>query len=79
MEIRIERDANALLGARSLQNLWILGTTEADFGHVNHVPPALAQQSDRGSRQALIEQKAFHTGLSGCTLPSRFRAANSSA
>jgi hypothetical protein len=41
MEIRIERDADARIGARS---------PHADFGHVNHVPPALAQQSGRGSR-----------------------------
>jgi hypothetical protein len=29
---------------------------------VKHVPPASAQQSGRGSRQALIEQTTFHTG-----------------
>src|SRR5437763_8202109 len=36
------------IGARSAQYLSLVGPTHADFGHVDHVPPTLAQQSGRG-------------------------------
>ena len=50
MEIRIERDADARVGARSPQNLCIVGTTHAYFKHVNHAhSPWLSKAAvDRG-------------------------------
>jgi hypothetical protein len=47
MEIRIERYADARVGARSPENLCIIGTAHADFGNVQYVPAALAQQRGR--------------------------------
>lgn len=79
VEIRIKCDADARLGPPPLQNGCIVGATHPDFRHMNHVPSAPLQQAGGGPRKTLIEQEAAHTGSRGCTLSSRFRAANSSA
>src|ERR1700733_409611 len=79
MEICVERDANARFGSGMLQDVDIISAAQSDLGHMDHVPANLNKQSGGRPRQALIEQQAFHTASSGCTLSSRFRAANSSA
>ena len=45
MEVRVKRDADARLGSGSLQDIHIISAAHADFGHVNHVPASLHQQS----------------------------------
>ena len=79
MKIHIECNACARPGTRPPQNVCGARSTHADFGHVDHVPSRLSQQSSRGARQTLVQSEPSHMVFRGCTLSSRFRAANSSA
>ena len=79
MGIRIERDADAPLGSGMSHDIDIVGATHADLGHMDHVPTRPHKQCCRRAGHTLVEQQAPHAASSGCTLSSRFRAANASA
>ena len=44
VEIRVERDADALIRSGSLQDVDVIGAAHPDFGYVSHVPAGLCEQ-----------------------------------
>ena len=45
MEVRVERDADALLRSGSLQDGDVIGAAHSDIGYVNHIPAGLNEDA----------------------------------
>lgn len=74
MEICVERDDDALLLARAVENFRIPCSREADVSYVNGIHALGSQQSDCRSRQSLVQEE-LHPTCGSSTISSSKEAA----